>query len=199
MAGATHMRLISAGSPAVELDPAARHRLAAQRGHEEAAGRRSHLVGQGGEAHVRVVARVETTIELGEVLVEAVAGMAVAGVDDLDLDQRRGEEPLHLGHRVDEARAVPLGQRVEQRPGEVVAAPVELGPLLPALPREPGGAHPLVGQAPADGHEPVGLEGPQEPAEVAGVEVEPGPEDADVAAVLTDLPEQAALAERSAA
>ena len=44
--------------------------------------------------------------------------------------------------------------------------------------------------------EPGGLERAEQAAEVARVEVEPGPQPADVAAVGADLPEQTGLPER---
>jgi hypothetical protein len=71
-----------------------------------------------------------------------------------------------------------LGERLENRPGELVGAFVELSPLGPAGVSEFGGPYPpvaadLVGRP--DGDEPVAFEGAQEPAQISRVEPEPGP------------------------
>ena len=56
-----------------------------------------------------VEARVEPPPELGEVRLEAVAGVGVAGSSGVDLDQAGRQEALDLGHRRDQP--VALGAR----------------------------------------------------------------------------------------
>ena len=46
-------------------------------------------------------------VDLGEVLRQAKRARGVVGVDDVELDERRGEQPLDLAHRRDE----PLARR----------------------------------------------------------------------------------------
>ncbi len=102
-------------------------------------------------------------------------------------------------HRRDQSVALGRRERFEQLGGERVAAAVEQRPLLAAEGGQAGGADPAVAGTRADGDQAGGLERAQQPAEVAGVEIEPGAERADVAATFTDLPQQARLAERALA
>ena len=190
------MRFSSAASPAWNRSAPQPTGSPRKRRHHEHAGRRPHVVGLDGTCLRRVEAGVEAAVQLGEVRVEAVLGVAVAGIDGVDPDHRRREEPLHLPHRRDESVALGLRERVEQRSGQGVAAPVEQGALGPTGLGQLRGAHPLVVVAGADGDQPVGLQGAQEPAQVAGVEVEAGAQPPHVRP-LTDLPQHARLAERA--
>ena len=134
-AGATHMRLISAGSSAVELQPAARHRLAAQRRDAGTRRRAAHLVGaRAGRPSVRVEARCRSGDRARRSTRRGSgARMVVAGVDDLDSTSAAVRSRSTSAMASTRRRRLRVGERVEQRPGEVVAAPVELGPLAPTL------------------------------------------------------------------
>ena len=190
------MRLSSAGASRVELQRAAPDGLAAQ-GDEEHAARRPSSASRR-EARRGIEAGLEPPVELGVVLPQAVLGSGAGRIDDDDLHQRRRQQPLDLGHRGDEPLALRLAQRLEQRPRELVAAPVEHLPLGEPGRREPGGADPPVGRARARPlTSPRRLERAQQAAEVAGVDAEPRAQHADVAAVLADLPQHARLAERA--
>ena len=135
-------------------------------------------------ARGRVEARVEAAVELGEVPPQAVLGVAV----------RRDRRPR--------ARPAPRSAAARPRPSRRRAVPLALGRAArgatgpasslrrsstralgrPRL-RQPARSAP-AGRAAlgADGDEPGGLERPQEPAQVARVEVEPRPQRAQVAA-----------------
>ena len=106
---------------------------------------------------------------------------------------------LDLLHRRDEASALRVGQRLEERLRQRVAAAVEHGPLGRAGGGEAGGTHPLVVFAGAHLDQTVALERAQQPAQVAGVQIEPGSQRADLAAGITDLPEHTCLSERTVA
>ena len=149
------------------------------------------------ECSGRVEARLEAAAELADVRVRHACASGAGGVDDLDPDERGREKPLDLAHRGDELLPLPRAERSEQRSGEVVAAALEGTPLAAAARREMRGADAPVCGARADRDQPVALERLQQPAEVAGVELEPGAEVAHVCAVLADLPQHARLAERA--
>ena len=196
---ATHIRLISAGWRAGSFSPphptGSPHKVATR---NNPAGRAEEL--WPGRTRRRLVEPfLEASIDLGEVRVEAALRVAMCGIDDVDADERRGEQPLDLGHGVHEALLFGRAQRLEHRADERVAPLVEHDPLGDALPGEPGDAYASVVCARLDGDETVGLERPQEPSGVAGVEVEVTPQLADVAALGADLPQHPGLAERTVA
>ena len=148
---------------------------------------------------MRVEGDAAAALELGEVGAQALARVRVLGIDGTDLDHRGGEQPLDVAHRADEPLALPGGERCQQRLGELVAAPVELGQLREARGREPRVADAAVVRAGVDGDHPVALERAQQPAEVARVEPQAGAQRAHLAAVRPDLPQHARLAERPVA
>ena len=120
-------------------------------------------------------------------------------VDDVDADEGRSEEAIDAGHRLHEVVSLPRRQRREQRGGEGVAAPVEqtpLGSTADGQAGDPDAAIPLAG---GDLDEPLGLQSPQQPADVPGVEPEAFAQRPHIATVLTDLPQQPGCAERSVA
>ena len=83
----------------------------------------------GGDDRRGIDAAVETPIDLGGVRLKAALRVAMSRVDDVELDQSGAQEPLDLCQRTDEAFALGVAQRLEERAGELVAAPIELGPL----------------------------------------------------------------------
>ena len=70
---------------------------------------------------------------------------AVFGIRRADLDQPRGEEPLHVPHRRDEALSLPVVERFEERRGELVAARVEPRAFAAAGAREARRADASIG------------------------------------------------------
>ena len=100
---------------------------------------------------------------------------------------------------VTQPATLPLAKRPEQRGGRVVGKAVELGPFGLSGHGEPRGPDPPVRLVRLDGDQPVPLQRPQQPAQVAGVQVQPGAQVPDVAAVRADLPQHPGLPERAAA
>ena len=187
------------GLLAVELQRAAADRLGMERRDEEEARRRPQLVQLGRDAAGGIEAGLEAAAELRHVRVQAGLGLGPGRVDDLDADERRGEQPLDVSHRRDELLLLALAERREEGPRELVAAALEHTQLPAPGGGELRGADAAVGRARLHGDQPVALERLQEPAQVAGVEVEPRAQVAQVGARLPDLPEHARLAERPVA
>jgi hypothetical protein len=127
--------------------------------------------------------------------VQAALGVGVRRVHAADLDDPGGEQSLDVAHRGDEALALALVERRQERGRQLVAAPVEHVALSAALAREVRGADPPVAAAGRDGDQPGGLERAQQAADVARVELEVGSQRSHVAAVRADLPQHARLAE----
>ncbi len=110
-----------------------------------------------------------------EVGAQAELRLGTLRIDDVHLDERRREQALDVGHGLDEPRPCVLAERLEEGAGEVVAAPVEVSHL-----GAPGGRQPRCADAPVvvardDLDQPGALERPQQPADVPGVQAEPGP------------------------
>ena len=182
-------------SGAAEPQAPTADRAPVQGGEQHDTGRSPDLLLGDGGAPRGIEAGPEPAVQLGEVGVPARLRPRVGGIHRGDLDHRRGHEPLDVGHRPDQAGPLARAQRCEQRGGEVVAAPVEDRSL-----RDPGrgqtcGPDPPVGLVRADGDHPRLLQGAQQPAEVSGVESEPGAQRAQVAPLGADLPQQPRLAE----
>ncbi len=137
------------------------------------------------------------SVQIGVVRAQAEAGVGALGVGRRDLDQARGEQPLHHAHRLHEPQPLALGERREQRGGERVAVGIQARALVAAGGGEPGGAHAPVVLVGGDGHEPFGLQRTQQPAQVARVQPEPCPQRADVGRLL-DLPQHARGTQRPA-
>ena len=92
-----------------------------------------------------------------------------------------------------------LGEGLEEGFRQLVGSPVELGALGEARGGETRDTDAAVALVRLDGHEPIGLEAPQQSAQVAGVELEPRAKRPHVAALGADLPEQPRLAQRTPA
>src|SRR5262249_17778571 len=142
----------------------------------------------------RIEAALEPSVELGEILAQAALRVGMLRVARPDLEERRGEELLHLGHRGHEAQALGLAQRLQQGLGERVAPPIEQVALGGARARRADRPGPLAPGARRDAHEARALERLQQAAQVAGVELEPRAERAQIAGP-ADLPEEPRLAE----
>ena len=169
------------GLAAVELQRAAADRLAAQSGDQEQAGGLGQLGGVGRDALAGIEAGIEAGVELGEVGLDAEPGRGAGGVLDADLDHARREQPLDDAHRIDEPLALGVAQRGQERGGEFVALAIQQLALGAAGVGESHRPHPLVGRARLDHDEPILLERAHQPAEIAGVEVQPRAQDAQVA------------------
>ena len=188
---------MSDGPPGQVLDAAAADGLAVQVGDQEAPGRRRELVRLRRHAGRRIEAGLPALVELLDVRAQALARVGAGGIDVADLDRRGRQQALDGAHRVDEALAIALVEGFEQRRRELVAAAVKLGPLLAARARQAGDADAAIRSARLDPRHPVGLERPQQPAGVAGVQAEAVAQRPDLAAVLADLPQQARLRHRA--
>jgi hypothetical protein len=90
-------------------------------------------------------------------------------------------------------------ERLEHRDGELVAPVVEQRPLPHAGACETGNPNPRVRRARLHPHHPRRLERAEQPAGVAGVQVEAVAERPYLAALGADLPEHPGLAERPVA
>ncbi len=140
---------------------------------------------------------VEAGAELGEVRVEAEPSVGGFGIRRADLDQRRGQEPLHVPHRRDEALSLPVVERLEERRGERVAARVESRAFAAAGSREARRADASIGRTRTDRDHARGFQRAQHATQIAGVEVETRSQRAHVGTVGSDLPQHAGLAERT--
>ena len=167
-----------------------------QVGNEQQAGRLDELRDVGRFADLQIETVVESRIELSEVRPDAELSGLAAGLDDPDIDEPCGQQSFDRRHRFEKLSLRPFVERAQQRVGELVAATVDLGSLGVAGVSEPYQANPLIVSMWLDGDEALALEHSQQPAEVAGVEVESGPERAGIAAVGGDLPQQPRSAER---
>ena len=126
----------------------------------------------------------------------AVRAGSDAGSTDVDGDRRRADQAIGLVEALRQAYALAIGQRVDEAVGQGVGPVVEI--LLrrdPALGqrRDPP---PRVGGIGRDGDESLGLELPQQPAEISGVEVHPLPELPNAAAPAMQLEQQPRRPER---
>jgi hypothetical protein len=132
-----------------------------QRRHQQQTRWRREVGVVGGAGTRRLEAVVETLGQLGVVRTEAVAGVRVARIGRSDADHRRGEQPLDLGHGGGEPVALPVVERMQDRRGQLVGAPIQLGVLGQAGRGQPGGADPAVIGVGIHHHEPVRLQCPQ--------------------------------------
>ena len=173
--GATHMRFSSVGFVAVEPQRAAADRLAPQRRHQEQPGRRAHLVQVDGtglrSGRSRSSKRRSSSAKYAwrqcwawrwAGSTASISTRAAVSSDSTSpiAATRRSRWPAVSGSSSERARAS-LRRSSTARSAR---------PFLVSV----RGADAPVGGAGADGDQPVGLERAQEPAEVAGVEVEPG-------------------------
>src|SRR6266702_28273 len=186
------------GRAGVELQRAAADRLPAQRRDQEQSRGRGHLVGGRRDAPGRVEAAVEAPGQLVHVGPQAAPGIRVPRIAHAGHDGRGVQQPLHLRHGGDEPATLPLAQRPEQRDGGVVGETVELGTFGLTGDGEPRRPDPPVRLVRLDGDQPVPFQRPQQPAQVAGVQVQPRPQVPDVAAVRADLPQHPGLPQRAA-
>src|SRR5439155_22771808 len=121
----------------------------------------------GGDAQRRIEPGVEATAELGEVLARTQLGVSVSRVDDVDLDQRDGHQPLDLAHRGHKTLPPRFAQRLEKRAGQSITASLEQIAF-----GTPGGCEPHRTDAPVvlvrlDSDEFGALEGAEKAAEIA--------------------------------
>jgi len=158
----------------VELEHPAPDRLGVQGGEQEQTRGRGHLLVGGGDAPGRVEPFLEAVRQFGEVGLDRPAGVRVPGVTDADLDRGGHQEPLDLGHRRYQPVPLPRAERFEEGGGRVVGKPVELGALGLAVAGQAGRPHPAVRVVRLDADQLVAFQRPQQPAQVAGVQVEPG-------------------------
>ncbi len=79
---------------------------------------------------------------------EAPPGVVGRGIRGLDLHEAGVEEPHHRAHRLDQAAALPIAERLEHGCRERIAAAVELGALGPP---GPVGCTVRTRESPADG------------------------------------------------
>ena len=156
------------------------------------------MIGIGGDAQLRVEAGLERCVELGEVLAQTELGVGVRRIDGRDLDDRRGQQALDVGHRGHEAAALRGAERFEERRGQLVAAALEHGPFRTSRGGELRRSDAPVRGARIDLDQTVRLERTEETAQVAGVEIEPRPQRPHIATFVADLPQHAGGAERSA-
>ena len=169
--GATHMRLISGGDAVLSApQPIGSPRSRATMNTPES----------NGGAVVLPEAGLEALVDLGEVALEARPRRLARRVLLRQHDDPRREQPLDDSHRVHESRRLALAQRGQERAGQVVAALAEPDALGAA---GRGGVHaaaPPVGAVDLHAHQAFGLQRPQQPAEVAGVQAQARAELADV-------------------
>jgi hypothetical protein len=182
----------------VQLERGTAHGLAVQPGQEQQPRRRNELVVHGRKAAAGVEAALEAAGELGEVRGDAGPRVRVAGVGRADVDHRRSQQSVHLGHRGDQPALLRPPEPGEHRGGRLVGAGVQLGTLPDAGPRQPGHADPPVNGAGPHRDEPLGLQRPEHPAQVPRVQVEPGPQRPHIGALRADLPQHSGVAERPA-
>ena len=128
----------------MELQRATAHGPLVEQPDQEEAGRRPHLVRIARQARIRIEAGVEPTVELGEVLAQAMLRVRVGRVDRHDGDERSGEQALDLTHGRDQPVLLVGRQRLEHRTGEQIAPAIEQRSLLPAFRGETSGPNPLV-------------------------------------------------------
>src|SRR5690606_32261778 len=102
----------------------------------------------------------------------------IAGPQIAELDPRpravAGEQPLDRPHRPDQPVLAGSGQPAQQGGDIVAGAGVEVAERVPAGRGQPDDLPPGVGGVAFADDEAVGLEPGQDPAEVAGVETQPG-------------------------
>lgn len=104
-----------------------------------------------------------------------------------------------ISHCRDETVALSFIEWFEERPGESVTASVKHVPLRASGGREARDSNPLVGRLGIDRDKTSGLKGAENAGEIAGVEIEPGPQDTKVTPIVADLPEHAGLSEGAVA
>ena len=181
------------------LEGAAADRRIPEVDDQEEPGGGPDLVRLGGRARRRVEAGPGSALELGEVGAQALPRVRMGRVDRPDLHEGSRQEPLDVAHRADEPLALAVDQRLEERPGELVAPPVDDLALGEPGRREPRRPRSAVAHARHDFDQPGRLERAEQPAGVPGVETEPRTQSAHLAALLPDLPEHPRLPERPAA
>ena len=183
----------------MELQRGAADRAPVQRREDEEPCGRSQLVDARRDASRRIPSGLESRVELVDIRAQAVLRSRIGGVDRSDDDEPGCHEALHLGHRRDQAAALPCAERREQRRGEIVAALVQHGSLGTAGSRESRHANSMVGGVPLDGDHACRLERAQQAADIPGVQPELRPKRADISLAVPEFPEEPRLAERPVA
>ncbi len=157
-----------------------------------------HVVHGEGLGGVQVVPGLEALVDLGEVGPQAGVGLRAVRVLGGDGHLTEAEQAVDGGHGVDQRPTVVGAERVEHRPGQLVAQALHDQELGPAGVGVVDRAHPAVGRVGRHRHQPLLLQRPQQPAEVARVQPEPVPQRADVEALGADLPEDPGRRQRTA-
>ena len=173
----------------MELQRSAADRLGSQARHEQQTGGWCQVAGVGRDAGRWIEAHVEANVQVREVRPDAELSGARGGRLDRDLDQSGGQQLLDRGHRRDQPSAASVVQRIDQRGGQFVAETVELGALGSSGVGEAYDSNALIGGMDAHLDQPLLFEHPQQPAQVARVDIEPGAQRSGVRAVGLDLPQ----------
>jgi hypothetical protein len=110
------------GSVVVELERPAADRVCTKPGRQEKAGWRPQFLLVRWDAQRGIEARIEPTVELGEVRVQAMLRVRVCGIGRRDLDHRGGQEPLDVCHGGDQVSTLLRAEGCEKRCSQLVAA-----------------------------------------------------------------------------
>ena len=183
------------GLGAVELERAASDSVPVEGCEHEETGGRTQFGLRRGDTPLRIEACRKPGVELVDIGTEAVLRLWIAGIGDRDLDHPSCHETLDLGHRCDKPGALVRAQCCQQRGSQSLAPLLENGSLGASARGQPRGPDAPVRGIRAYGDHARGFERAQEPAHVSGVEPELCPERSHVAIPVTDLPEDARLAE----
>ena len=178
-----------------ELQRTATDRVVVQVRDQHGAGGRRQLPVAGRDAAGDVESAVEADRQFGEVRPQARAGVRVPRIAGVDPDRRRRQEALDLGHRRDEAGALPTGQRAQDVRGQIAGAPVEHCPLGEADLGQTHRTGPQVGGTRFGDGQSLILQRSQQSAQAPGIEVQACPQGVEVRTVRPDLPQQACLPE----
>ena len=184
--------MISVASADPNLQRPAADRLTAQPGEHQQAGRLGVLGDVAVATERRIESGVEPDVELGVVRLDAEPRIVAARILDGDLDHAHRQQPLDGGCRLQQLPPSGFVERIEQGACQLVTEPVELGGLRltgGGAPRDPP-ATVIVGRRHRD--QTITFEIAQQSTQVAGVETQPRPQRAHVAAVGPDLPQQRA-------
>ena len=181
------------------LQRAAADRLAPEPRDDEQPRRRREILRRRREVVRRVVACVKALGEFAKIGFETPPRVDASRRLDGDRHRGRVEEPFDLAHRRHEAGAPGLVERRDERGGEPVGERVIGGDLGPARSGEARAAPARVRRVRVDRDQALAFERPQEAAQIAGIEAEPGAQGFGVGALRADLEQDPRLAERPAA
>lgn len=118
----------------------------------------------------------EPLVDVGGVGVEAGAGVGGGAVDGPDGDRREPQQPVRRVEGRGQLRAPGCGEAAEQALGQTVGPPVLLLDLGPPGGGEVGDPQSAVAAMHTHPDQALSLQGAHHPAQVPGVQAEPGPE-----------------------